>query len=178
MKSVRSSCDLLLERVLVTVVDGSEQVRLECHWRSGNRTAHTLLRPVARVTDLHRLGNGYASIAAILNQEVWRPPSGATPSTPDRVPASDRGRHYQAELSSAPDATDATARRMDDPRTGRRTRPAPVDPLQLGSEGSHTEPLGQNRCRLGADHSRCCQDCQTEDDPGHAAALAPLAACC
>jgi excisionase family DNA binding protein len=78
---------LLLERVLVTVVDGSEQVRLECHWHGGNRTAHTLVRPVARVkalstyasliarvTDLHRLGNGYASIAAILNQEAWRPP--------------------------------------------------------------------------------------------------------
>jgi DNA invertase Pin-like site-specific DNA recombinase len=78
---------LLLERVLVTVVDGSEQVRLECHWHGGNRTAHTLVRPVARVkalstyatliaraADLHRLGNGYASIAAILNQEAWRPP--------------------------------------------------------------------------------------------------------
>jgi DNA invertase Pin-like site-specific DNA recombinase len=78
---------LLLERVLVTVVAGSEQVRLECHWHGGNRTAHTLVRPVARVkalstyatliaraADLHRSGNGYASIAAILNQEAWRPP--------------------------------------------------------------------------------------------------------
>ncbi len=78
---------LLLERVLVTEVDGSEQVRLECHWYGGNWTAHTLIRPVARVkalstyaaliaraTDLHRVGNGCASIAAILNQEAWRPP--------------------------------------------------------------------------------------------------------
>jgi len=77
---------LLLERVLVTVLDGSEQVRLECHWHGGNQTAHTLVRPVARVktlstyaaliaraTDLHRAGNGCASIAAILNQEAWRP---------------------------------------------------------------------------------------------------------
>ena len=77
---------LLLERVLVTVVDGSEQVRLECHWHGGNQTAHTLIRPVARVktlstyaaliaraTGLHRAGNGCATIAAILNQEGWRP---------------------------------------------------------------------------------------------------------
>jgi hypothetical protein len=78
---------LLLERLLVTVVDGSEQVRLECHWHGGNQTAHMLVRPVARVkalstyaaltaraADLHRSGNGYATIAAILNQEAWRPP--------------------------------------------------------------------------------------------------------
>ena len=78
---------LLLERVLVTVVDGSEQVRLECHWHGGNQTAHTLVRPVARVkalstyaaliaraAELHRAGNGCADIAAILNQEAWRPP--------------------------------------------------------------------------------------------------------
>jgi DNA invertase Pin-like site-specific DNA recombinase len=78
---------LLLERVLLTVVDNSEQVRLECHWHGGSRTTHMLVRPVARVkalstyaallaraTDLHRVGNGFASIAAILNQETWRPP--------------------------------------------------------------------------------------------------------
>ncbi len=28
---------------------------------------------IARATDLHRAGNGYATIAAILNQEAWRP---------------------------------------------------------------------------------------------------------
>jgi excisionase family DNA binding protein len=78
---------LLLERVLLTVVDASEQVRLECHWHGGSKTIHTLIRPVARVTvlstyaallvravDLHRAGNGCADIAAILNQEAWRPP--------------------------------------------------------------------------------------------------------
>jgi hypothetical protein len=78
---------LLLERVLLTVVDASEQVRLECHWHGGSRTTHTLIRPVARVkalstyaallarvVDLHRVGNGSADIAAILNQEAWRPP--------------------------------------------------------------------------------------------------------
>jgi hypothetical protein len=78
---------LLLERVLLTVVDASEQVRLECLWHGGSKTIHTLIRPVARVKalstyaallaragDLHRMGNGCADIAAILNQEAWRPP--------------------------------------------------------------------------------------------------------
>jgi len=78
---------LLLERVLLTVIDASEQVRLECHWHGGSKTIHTLIRPVARVkalstyssllaraVDLHRMGNGCADIAAVLNQEAWRPP--------------------------------------------------------------------------------------------------------
>jgi hypothetical protein len=77
----------LLERLLVTVVGGNEQVRLECHWYGGNQTVHTLVRPVARLralstyaaliaraADLHRAGNGHTAIAAILNQEAWRPP--------------------------------------------------------------------------------------------------------
>jgi DNA invertase Pin-like site-specific DNA recombinase len=78
---------LLLERVLLTVIDATEQVRLDCHWHGGSKTSHTLIRPVARVTalstyaallaratDLHRAGHGCADIAAILNQEAWRPP--------------------------------------------------------------------------------------------------------
>ncbi len=78
---------LLLERVLLTVIDDSEQVRLECHWHGGSQTIHTLIRPVARVKalstyaallaragDLYRMGNGCADIAAVLNQEAWRPP--------------------------------------------------------------------------------------------------------
>jgi DNA invertase Pin-like site-specific DNA recombinase len=77
---------LLLERVLVAVVDGSEQVRVECHWQGGHRTAHSLIRPVARLAslsrysdllaragELHRAGHGTAAIAAILNQEGFRP---------------------------------------------------------------------------------------------------------
>jgi excisionase family DNA binding protein len=77
----------LLERVLITVVDDSEQVRLGCHWHGGSRTIHELIRPVARLKalstypallaragELHRAGLGYADIAAILNQEAWRPP--------------------------------------------------------------------------------------------------------
>jgi DNA invertase Pin-like site-specific DNA recombinase len=77
---------LLLERVLVEVVDGSEQVRVQCHWQGGNRTAHRLTRPVARLqtlstyadlvqraTDLHRRGQGFAAIAQTLNRQGWRP---------------------------------------------------------------------------------------------------------
>ena len=78
---------LLLERVIVSVVDASEQVNLECHWQGGNRTTHRLVRPVARLKalstyaslaaragDLHRAGRNCAEIAAILNREGWRPP--------------------------------------------------------------------------------------------------------
>jgi DNA invertase Pin-like site-specific DNA recombinase len=78
---------LLLERVVVTVIGDSEQVRLECHWHGGNRTYHQLARPVAklkalstypglvaRTSELHRAGHAYTEIAAILNHEGWRPP--------------------------------------------------------------------------------------------------------
>ena len=78
---------LLLERVIVTVIGGSEQVRLECHWQGGNRTSHRLVRPVAelkalstypglvaRACELHRAGQNCVAIAAILNHEGWRPP--------------------------------------------------------------------------------------------------------
>ena len=77
---------LLLERVLVEVVDGSEQVRVQCHWHGGHRTAHAFRRPVARLAalstyqdlvaragELHHAGHGSAAIAEILNQEGWRP---------------------------------------------------------------------------------------------------------
>lgn len=78
---------LVLERVLVEVIDGSEQVRVQCHWHGGSRTMHQLRRPVARLdalstyssllaraTELHRAGHGAAEIAATLNHEGWRPP--------------------------------------------------------------------------------------------------------
>jgi len=78
---------LLLERVIITVIDGTEQVRLQCHWQGGNQTSHSVTRPVARlkalstypaliarVTDLHQAAHGTAEIAAILNAEGWRPP--------------------------------------------------------------------------------------------------------
>ena len=89
---------LLLERVLITVLDASEQVRLECHWHGGSKTIHTLIRPVARIkalstypallaraVDLHQVGNGCADIAALLNQEAWRPPKRRDTFTADMV---------------------------------------------------------------------------------------------
>ena len=78
---------LLLERVLVEVVGGTEQVHVSCHWHGGHRTAHQLVRPVARLNqlstyhqltaraaELRRAGKRHAAIAEILNQEGWRPP--------------------------------------------------------------------------------------------------------
>jgi excisionase family DNA binding protein len=89
---------LLLERVLITVLDASEQVRLECHWHGGSKTIHTLIRPVARMkalstypallaraVDLHQVGNACADIATILNQEAWRPPKRRDTFTADMV---------------------------------------------------------------------------------------------
>jgi DNA invertase Pin-like site-specific DNA recombinase len=77
---------LLLERVLVKVVDDSEQVEVICHWHGGHQSAHRLVRPVARLDqlstfrqlisrtgELWRAGHGYAAIADILNDEGWRP---------------------------------------------------------------------------------------------------------
>ena len=43
---------LLLERVLVKVIDASEQVEVICHWHGGHRTTHRLIRPVARLDQL------------------------------------------------------------------------------------------------------------------------------
>ncbi len=78
---------LLLERVLVEVIDSTEQVRVSCHWHGGHQTSHQLVRPVARLdqlstyhqltaraAELRRAGKRHAAIAEILNQEGWRPP--------------------------------------------------------------------------------------------------------
>lgn len=77
---------LLLERVIVKVIDNSEQVRCECHWQGGHRTAHALIRPVrrldslstyqalaARAAELRQAGHSCAAIATTLNDEGWRP---------------------------------------------------------------------------------------------------------
>lgn len=77
---------LLLERVLVEVINGTEQVRVTCHWQGGHHTSARLVRPVARLdrlstyrdllaraADLHRAGQSYAAIAHTLNEEGWRP---------------------------------------------------------------------------------------------------------
>jgi len=77
---------LLLERVLVEVVDATEQLRVECHWQGGHRTQHQLSRPVARLKalstypelvhragELRQAGHGFGAIADMLNAEGWRP---------------------------------------------------------------------------------------------------------
>ena len=77
----------LIERVLVTVVEHSEQVRVEVHWAGGHRSRFTLIRPVARVDQLsryadlqarikawHEEGCSPTQIAQKLNAEGWRPP--------------------------------------------------------------------------------------------------------
>jgi DNA invertase Pin-like site-specific DNA recombinase len=77
----------LIERVLVTVVEQSEQVRVEVHWAGGHRSRFTLIRPVARVDQLshyaelqarvkawHEAGCSPTQIAHKLNAEGWRPP--------------------------------------------------------------------------------------------------------
>jgi DNA invertase Pin-like site-specific DNA recombinase len=77
---------LLLDRILVEVLDGSEQVRVLCHWQGGVRTEHRMVRPVsnvkvlstytalvARASELRGAGHNSAEIATILNREGWRP---------------------------------------------------------------------------------------------------------
>jgi hypothetical protein len=77
----------LIERVLVTVVEQSEQVRVEVHWVGGHQSRLTLIRPVARVDQLsrsadlkariktwHEAGCAPQQIAQRLNAEGWRPP--------------------------------------------------------------------------------------------------------
>jgi DNA invertase Pin-like site-specific DNA recombinase len=76
----------LIERVLVTVVDQSEQVRVEVHWAGGHQSRFTLIRPVARLDQLshyadlqarvkawHEAGCPPTQIAQRLNDEGWRP---------------------------------------------------------------------------------------------------------
>jgi hypothetical protein len=78
---------LLIERVLVTVVEDSEQVRVEVHWAGGHCSRLTLIRPVARIDQLsgyadlqarvkawHEEGCSPMQIAEKLNAEGWRPP--------------------------------------------------------------------------------------------------------
>jgi DNA invertase Pin-like site-specific DNA recombinase len=76
----------VVERVVVTVQGESERVGVQVHWRGGDRTGTTLVRPVARleqlsyypallerVCALHAQGSTSPAIAAVLNAEGWRP---------------------------------------------------------------------------------------------------------
>ena len=77
----------LIERVVVTVRDDTEQVPVEVHWAGGHRTAIEIIRPVARfeqlsyypellarVVSLHGQGLSGTAIAEQLNTEGWHPP--------------------------------------------------------------------------------------------------------
>ena len=76
----------LLERVLVEVIDATEQLRVQCHRHGGHRTQHQLTRPVARLktlsayaelvhraAELRQAGHGFAAIAEMLDGEGWHP---------------------------------------------------------------------------------------------------------
>ena len=77
----------LIEVVLVTVIDDTEQVQVEVHWIGGHTTRTTLIRPVARIAQLsgyrallkrvkalQSQGDNAVEIARTLNAEGWRPP--------------------------------------------------------------------------------------------------------
>jgi Recombinase. len=58
---------LLLDRILIEVIDGTERVRVECHWHGGVRTQHWVIRPVSSAKAL----STYAALG--------RPGVGTTP---------------------------------------------------------------------------------------------------
>jgi hypothetical protein len=77
---------LLIERVIVTVINDSEQVTVEVHWIGGHHSRTHITRPVARleqlsyypallkrVLSLQQQGLNGPAIARQLNAEHWRP---------------------------------------------------------------------------------------------------------
>lgn len=77
----------LIERVLVTVIDDTENVQVEVHWQGGHQTQALITRPVARmeqmsqypqlldrVKALHVQGHNAIEMAEMLNAEGWKPP--------------------------------------------------------------------------------------------------------
>ena len=126
-KSVKPSPDCCSSGVIVTVIGGSEQVRLECHWHGGNRTAHRLARPVAklkalstypdlvaRVCELRRRGHNCVAIAAILNHEGWRSPKRRDSVNRRMVRHRVDRRWTDRGQAPTPRPTPNVARRMDD----------------------------------------------------------------
>ena len=57
--TVRPEC-VFLDRILIEVIDGTEQVRVECHWHGGVRTQHWVIRPVSNTKAL----STYAALVA------------------------------------------------------------------------------------------------------------------
>ena len=77
----------LVERVLVTVIDDTENVRVEVHWQGGHKTQSLITRPVARLEQMshypqlqdrlkamHAQGHTTTEMAKTLNAEGWKPP--------------------------------------------------------------------------------------------------------
>ncbi|MEY3760697.1 MAG: hypothetical protein RIR39_2188 [Pseudomonadota bacterium] len=77
----------LIERVLVTVIENTENVQVEVHWHGGHQTHALITRPVARleqmsryqplmdrVKALHAQSHTAIEIAEKLNTEGWKPP--------------------------------------------------------------------------------------------------------
>lgn len=77
----------LVERVLVTIIDDTENVQIEVHWQGGHKTQALIIRPVAsleqlsyypqlldRMKALHAQGHTTTEMAEILNAEGWKPP--------------------------------------------------------------------------------------------------------
>jgi len=77
----------LIDRVLVTVIEDTENVQVEVHWMGGHKTRTLINRPVARldqmshyqelmarVKTLQSQGYNAPDIAKTLNAEGWQPP--------------------------------------------------------------------------------------------------------
>lgn len=77
----------LVERVLVTVIENTENVQVDVHWQGGHQTHALITRPVARleqmsryqplmdrVKALHAQGHTAIEMAEKLNTEGWKPP--------------------------------------------------------------------------------------------------------
>jgi len=76
---------LLIKRVIVSVVDNTENVHVEIQWLGEHKTHAQIIRPVAkieqlsyyrelldRIAILHQEGQSSEAIAHILNQEGWK----------------------------------------------------------------------------------------------------------
>ena len=77
----------LVERVLVTIIDDTENVQVEVHWQGGHQTQAVITRPVARLEQLsyypqlldrmkalHAQGHTATEMAEKLNAEGLKPP--------------------------------------------------------------------------------------------------------
>lgn len=89
---------LLIDQVVLTMQEQSEQVHLEITWAGGHQTALTVIRPVPRLEQLsdypelvHRAvtlrhdGQTISGIAQMLTTEGWRPAHGGETFTPSMV---------------------------------------------------------------------------------------------